>query len=65
MDEQARGMPEKERAAAPPDGRAASASQPPPDTEQRPLGALVVVGFLLFTIVVLWFGVFFLDRVRG
>lgn len=42
-------------------------AQPPPQEieEKRPLGALLVVGFLLIAILVSWFGMFFLDRVRG
>jgi hypothetical protein len=36
-----------------------------PDTEHRPLGALAVVGFLTVTILVFWYGMFFLNMVRN
>jgi len=35
------------------------------DTEQRPLGALAVTGFLTVTILVLWFGMYFLNLIRS
>lgn len=53
---------EPARAAAhPPD----AAGGPQPDTEQRPLGALAVVGFLTLTIMVFWFGMYALNVVRN
>jgi len=36
-----------------------------PDTEQRPLGALAVTGFLTVTILVLWFGMYALNLARS
>jgi hypothetical protein len=38
---------------------------PPPDTEHRPIGALLVVGFLTLTIMVTWYGMFALNVVRN
>lgn len=38
---------------------------PTPDTEQRPLGALAVTGFLTVTILVLWFGMYALNLARS
>jgi hypothetical protein len=38
---------------------------PPPDTEHRPIGALLVVGFLTLTILVTWYGMFALNLVRN
>ncbi|TVR91187.1 MAG: cytochrome c oxidase subunit 2A [Trueperaceae bacterium] len=38
---------------------------PPPDTEQRPLGALAVTGFLTVTILVMWFGMYALNMARS
>jgi len=38
---------------------------PPPDPEQRPLGALAVTGFLSVTILVLWFSMYFLNLARS
>ena len=46
---------------APADAAKSAAS----DTEQRPLGALAVTGFLTVTILVLWFGMYFLNLVRS
>ena len=37
----------------------------PPDTEPRPLGAVVVTGVLMVTILVMWFGMYVLNMVRG
>jgi hypothetical protein len=37
----------------------------PPDAEQRPIGALLVVGFLTLTILVTWYGMFALNLVRN
>ena len=37
----------------------------PPDTEQRPIGALAIVGFLTLTILVFWYGMFALNLVRN
>lgn len=37
----------------------------PPDAEHRPVGALAVVGFLTLTILVFWYGMFFLNMVRN
>ena len=43
--------------------------QPPagmtPDSEQRPLGALAVTGFLTLTILVSWFGMYALNLLRS
>jgi len=50
------------REGSPPGGPPAGT---PPDTEQRPLGALAVTGFLTVTILVLWFGMYFLNLVRS
>ncbi len=36
-----------------------------PDTEQRPLGAIAVTGFLTFTILVSWFGMYALNLLRS
>jgi len=47
----------------PPPGDAAAGAVP--DTEQRPLGALAVTGFLTVTILALWFGMYFLNLVRS
>lgn len=41
------------------------ASGPQPDPEQRPMGALAVVGFLTLTIMVFWFGMYALNVVRN
>jgi hypothetical protein len=41
------------------------AQDAPPDTEQRPLGALAVTGFLTVTILVLWFGMYALNLARS
>ena len=56
MEDRGPGTPEQENAA-----------QPPPHEidEKRPLGALLVVGLLLVTILMMWFGIYFLDRVRA
>jgi hypothetical protein len=35
------------------------------DKEQRPLGALLVVGVLTAVILVMWFGVFLVHLARG
>ncbi len=43
----------------------AHTEQPPQDTEQRPLGALAVTGFLTVTILVLWFGMYALNLARS
>ena len=47
----------------------AGASKPdrslPPDAEQRPIGALAIVGFLTLTILVFWYGMFALNLVRN
>lgn len=56
MEELEPGAPEQERAAGPPQQEI---------DEKRPIGALLVVGLLLVTIVVMWFSIYFLDRVRA
>ena len=38
---------------------------PPPDAERRPIGALLIVGFLTLTIMVTWYGMFALNLVRN
>jgi hypothetical protein len=38
---------------------------PPPDAERRPIGALLIVGFLTLTIMVSWYGMFALNLVRN
>lgn len=45
--------------------RDAAQDTPTPDTEQRPLGALAVTGFLTVTILVFWFGMFALNLARS
>jgi hypothetical protein len=37
----------------------------PPDAERRPIGALLIVGFLTLTILVSWYGMFALNVVRN
>ena len=37
----------------------------PPGAETRPVGALMVVGFLTVTILVFWYGMFALNLVRN
>jgi hypothetical protein len=37
----------------------------PPGAETRPLGALMIVGFLTVTILVFWYGMFALNLVRN
>ncbi len=37
----------------------------PPDAEHRPIGALAIVGFLTFTIMVTWYGMYALNVVRN
>lgn len=37
----------------------------PPEMEQRPLGALAITGFLVVVILVMWFGMYFLNIVRN
>jgi hypothetical protein len=43
----------------------AAQESPPPDTEQRPLGALAVTSFLTVTILVFWFGMYALNLARS
>ncbi len=52
------------------DTRGRTDAAPPPadvvaDDEQRPIGALVVTGFLTVTILVFWFGMFALNLSRS
>jgi hypothetical protein len=66
----AQGSPDQPSAddAHPPEGHAASAPDDeglPPGAETRPLGALMVVGFLTVTILVFWYGMFALNLVRN
>lgn len=56
MEERGPGTAEQERAAGPPQQEI---------EEKRPLGALLVVGLLLVTILVMWFGIYALDRIRA
>lgn len=55
--------PRPDASAAPPDG--APSIGAPVEGEQRPLGALAITAFLVVTILVLWFGMFFLNVVRN
>ena len=58
------GQPPPGDAAAGPEAADAAAGAAA-DTEQRPLGALAVTGFLTVTILVMWFGMYFLNLVRS
>ena len=43
-----------------------SGNEPRPEpTPERPLGAIFITSFLALVILLLWFGMYFLDFVRG
>ena len=65
MEERRPATPAPDAGQRPDDDGGSPQDGPPPDADRRPIGALLIVGFLTLTIMVTWYGMFALNLVRN